>query len=374
MLEAIKTANWLNRNKVEDYARLIAFIYIPGLAFLLLVATERISFPRDSTGTDFQSFWIAAHMWLGEGNPYDFAAFSARQSGSIYAFLYPPPFLVALLPLGFLPYELALLAWVTLGLAAFVLTARHLSPSIWPVIAFPPLLINAAHGQNGAITAALFVAAALNIEKRPFLAGVLLGCLIIKPHLALLFPVAFLAWRRWETITGGLVGAAVCVAVSVAVLGPQPWVEFISKGGEARELLQHNAMLLPKLASLFGIIRAPGGPLWLAYGLQGMAALTAAYCVVKARGDLQFGMAVLATGAVITTPFIYSYDLLILIVPLAWLARDGMERGFKPWIKAIMVATYGVTLIDRTVAMQVGINPAFFVHMLLMAALFCQRR
>ena len=173
MLGAIKSADWLDRKRVEDYSRLIAFLYIPGLAFLLLVATDQISFPRDATGTDFQSFWTAAHMWLGGGNPYDFAAFSARQSGSIYAFLYPPPFLVALLPLGNLPYELALLAWVTFGIAVFLTTARHLSPSIWPVIAFPPLLINAAHGQNGAITAALFVAAALNVEKRPFLAGII---------------------------------------------------------------------------------------------------------------------------------------------------------------------------------------------------------
>lgn len=374
MLEALRTASWLDRKRVEDYARLMAFLYIPGLAFLLLVATDQVSFPRDSTGTDFQSFWTAANMWLDRSNPYDLAAFSARQSGSIYAFLYPPPFLVLLLPLGLMPYEMAFLAWVALGVVVFTLTACQLSPSIWPVLAFPPLLINAAHGQNGAITAALFVAASLNVEKRQFYAGVLLGCMIIKPHLALLFPVAFLAWKRWKTIAGGIVGAAACTGISLVVLGPQSWVDFISMGGEARELLQQNAMLLPKLVSLFGIIRAPGGSLWLAYGLQSVAALTAAYCVIKARDDLQFGMAVVAAGAVITTPFIYSYDLLILIVPLIWLAQDGARRGFKPWVKAIMVATYGVTLVDRTVAVQLGINPAFFIHVLLLAALFRQRR
>lgn len=367
-------ASWLDRERVELYSRIIALCYIPGLAFLMLIATDRIAFPRGSTGTDFQSFWTAAHMWLGGGDPYDFAAFSARQSGSIYAFLYPPPFLVLLIPLGILPYELALLAWVSIGLLAFVITARQLSPSIWPVLAFPPLLINAAHGQNGAIMAALFVAAALTVKDRPFIAGNLLGCMIIKPHLAILFPIAFLAWRRWEIIVGGIVGMALCVAISVAVLGPQSWVDFISKGGEARNLLEYNTILLPKLVSLFGVIRTSGGPLWLAYGLQIMAAFAAIYCVVRASGDLEFGMAVLAIGVVMTTPFVYSYDLLILIVPLAWLAQDGMQRGFKPWVKTTMLAVYGVAFVDRAVALQIGVNPAFFVHILLMCALFRQRR
>ena len=368
----------MGRDRVVSYARLTSLLYIPGLVFLLLVALDLLPIQRDTTGIDFVSFWTAARLILEGGNPYDFASLAAQQSGSKYAFLYPPPFLMVVLPFGVLPYSVALLAWVGIGIAAFVAVARNLVPSVWPVLAFPPLLINAAHGQNGAITATLFIGAALVMGRRPFLAGMLLGCLIIKPHLALLFPIAFLSGRKWAVVLGGAASVVLWCAASYLLLGSEAWVGFLTKGSEAKGLLEHNAMLLPKMVSVFGMLRAPGAPLWLAYGAQVAVGLAAAFAVsvswAKAGEDTGFPMAVLATGAVLATPFIYSYDFVLLFLPIAWLAEDGMRRGFKGWVKAIMVVAFTIALFDRQLSSVIGFNPAFLASALLLFGLFHQRK
>lgn len=367
--------DWLGTDRVVGYSRAVALLYIPALVILLLIAAEVISIPADQKGTDFVSFWVAAKLVLAGGNPYDLSQLFALQGESLYAFFYPPPFLFPILPFGALPFGIALTVWAVLGTALAVLAIRPFSPSIWPVLAFPPLLVNAAHGQNGALTAALFFGAALTFEKRPFLAGLLLGCFIIKPHLALLFPVAFLAGRRWSVVAGGAVSASFWLAASFFAFGPDIWADFMAKGAEATAHMEHDTTLHPKFVSLFGMVRAPGGPLWASYGAQAIAALAAAICVAIAwkREDSAFAMSVLATGAVLATPFVYSYDLVLLLLPLCWLARDGLQRGFRPWVKLAMTVAFWTPLVDRILGISMGINPAFLANAGLMAALFWQR-
>ena len=52
--------------------------------------------------------------------------------------------------------------------------------------AFPGILANAMVGQNGFVTAALFGGALIFMERRPLLAGCLIGLLSFKPHLRIL--------------------------------------------------------------------------------------------------------------------------------------------------------------------------------------------
>ena len=66
------------------------------------------------------------------------------------------------------------------------------------LLAAPAVFINAVGGQNGTWTAALFGGGLSLLERRPLLAGGLLGLLIYKPQLALLIPVALLAGRHWR--------------------------------------------------------------------------------------------------------------------------------------------------------------------------------
>ena len=60
----------------------------------------------------------------------------------------------------------------------------------------PAVFINAVGGQNGTWTAALFGGGLSLLERRPLLAGGLLGLLSYKLQLGLLIPVALLAGRH----------------------------------------------------------------------------------------------------------------------------------------------------------------------------------
>ena len=210
---ALRTAPWLTPARARGWARLLAGATVLAAAAMLL-ATHGGSRPDPwgrVLGTDFSSFWTAARLALG-GRPgaawgsahteAQHAAFpaSAGFDGSNYAFFYPPPFLLLCLPLGLLPYGPALAAWLLATGAAQLAVLRVLLPRAWPatltMLACPATLLNAAHGQNGALSAALLGGATLWLERRPRCAGLCLGALCFKPQLALLVVPALLTARR----------------------------------------------------------------------------------------------------------------------------------------------------------------------------------
>jgi Glycosyltransferase family 87 len=96
-------------------------------------------------------------------------------------------------PLGLLPYPEALAVFLGATGALWAAPVRRLLPDAraWIVAAPTPAgLINLADGPNGFLTAALAGFALLLLDRRPAIAGALVGLLAIKPHLAVLFQVA----------------------------------------------------------------------------------------------------------------------------------------------------------------------------------------
>jgi alpha-1,2-mannosyltransferase len=153
-------------------------------------------------------------------------------AGGYYAFFYPPPFLLICLPLGLLPYGAALAVWLLVTGAAYVVAMRGLLPWHWPwaliALGFPGLLLNAEHGQNGALSAALFGMAALWLDRRPGFAGVCLGALCFKPQLAVLVVPALVLTGRWRALVWAAGTAwAMCVG-SLLVFGVAAWEGFVA--------------------------------------------------------------------------------------------------------------------------------------------------
>ena len=160
--------------------------------------------------TDFISYWAASVLAL-DGNPaaaWDWQAHAAVQAKlvqfeGLMPFPYPPPFLLLLLPFGLLPYPVAAALWIVATFAFYFAVARRVWPGSGALIAaFPAVLANAIVGQNGFLTAAIFILGLALLGRRPFLAGLVLGCLVIKPHLGLLLPVAFIAAGQWRAVAG----------------------------------------------------------------------------------------------------------------------------------------------------------------------------
>ena len=83
-------------------------------------------------------------------------------------------------------------------------------------LATPAVFVNAVGGQNGTWTAALFGGGLGLLDRRPIIAGSLLGLLIYKPQLGILIPIALLAGRRWQAL-------AAAAATGAAASSPSVW-------------------------------------------------------------------------------------------------------------------------------------------------------
>jgi hypothetical protein len=336
-------------------------------------------------GTDFISFYAASA--LARHDPaaaYLPALHGAAQAAALptmrygyTTFLYPPPFLLLCLALSTLPYLAALGAWLAASLAALALPVSRLLPKslgILPFFAFPGLLVNAGHGQNGCITGALFAGYMVIGERFPFLGGALLGALVIKPQLALAVPFALLAARRWRAIAGATAAwLGLCLLLLLA-LGPQAWRGFLAGGDAARTMLEQGQNGFPKLQSTFAALRLAGAGIdtaWAGQATVAIAIIGALIWTARRRPGVPAEGAALAIAGLLVSPWSFDYDLALLARPLAWVAAAA-RTGFRPWEKIVLLTAYCLPLFSRAVAD----NTAIALGPLVLLALFwvVQRR
>lgn len=320
-------------------------------------------------GTDFTSFWSAGRLALEGRAPSAYAppvhhamevTITGRDTGYA-AYLYPPVFLLVCLPFGALPYLPALIAWLVATCAAYARMTR-----VWlggrfgwaPAFAFPGVLCNIGNGQNGLLTAALAGFGAAWLDRRPILAGVCLGALAFKPHLALAVPICLLVSGRWRTIAAASATAAMLGAAALVAFGPDAWRAFFAATRLARASLEAGLVGEAKMQSAFAAVRLFGGGLAPAYAAQALVAAAAIAGILRlnhrrARSPAE-GPAMVA-ACLMMSPFLLDYDLALLAVPMAWLFAEGVRTGFRDWEKAGLGAAYIVPAVSRPLATATGL-------------------
>lgn len=280
---------------------------------------------------DFVSFWGASQFaWSGRpALAYDNAALHALQlqvaafeSGEM-PFPYAPSFLLLVMPFGLLPFPLALMAWSLIGYAHYLLVARTVSPGGGLLAAaFPPVFANAAIGQNGFVMAALFLGGLALLDRRPFLAGVVLGCLILKPQLALMLPVAMLAGRHWQVIGGAMFSSVLVITAGLFLFGAAASAAWLDQVPLYARIARDGLVGWHKLVSVYAAARQIGVPEAAAFALHFTVALAAAAAVWRiwrseAGPDAKF--AILSAATMLASPYLYVYDTLILLPAFAHL-------------------------------------------------------
>ncbi len=379
----LRDAAWLEPERLRVYSWMLAAMQLLGLLGLVLTSQGGLDLRGEPVGTDFVSFWSASRLALA-GAPaavYDQAKHLAMEQAAFgpkldwYAFFYPPIFLLYCLPFGLAPYFVALGLWLGTTLAAYALTLRQFaakSVGLLPILVFPAVFSTLGHGQNALLSAALFTGGALLLERRPVVAGLLLGALCFKPQLAAMIPFGLLLAGRWRALFAFGASALALAGLSLAVLGEAAWHGFFAASAIARATLEQGLVDPGKMQSVFTALRIWGAPLGLAYAAQAVMALAvAAGLIVTLRRtrDARLQMALIAVAALLATPFVLDYDFTLLAAPLLVLLGRGQADGFRPYEKTLLFAIYLLPAVARPLAMYLALPLSPWFLALFFAAL-----
>jgi hypothetical protein len=332
-----------------------------------LVATSHGTL--DSTGrpigTDFSDVyaagWMADHgraaaAWVWREHYKVQQALHHSKAVPFYGWHYPPPFLLIASALATLPYVAALGLWLGATLAAAVTVAHRIVPgrgTVLAVLAAPATFVCLGHGQNAFLSASLLAGGLTILDRKPRVAGLLLGCLVYKPQFAVLLPVVLLAAGNRRAFLGAAISSLGLVAATLAIWGWPVWAAFHDSLVITRTIVIETGQTgWEKIVTTFATARALGAPIPLAYGFQAAStALAIAGAAIAARwANPAVRGAAVCGAALLSTPYALDYDLVILGGALCFLVADARERGWMRHEKSILALAYVVPLFGRQIA------------------------
>jgi hypothetical protein len=339
--------------------RVVALIWIGLLAGGLVHAALFGGLIVDNHGRplsgDFLAFWSAGQM-VASGHAaaaYDPEILhrlqiqdSGQFSATFYPWDYPPLFLFVAFLLAQLPYAAAYVSWAVATLAGYGACAKTLFRDRDAAIAYgaaPACFAAFIIAQTGLLTAALFGAALLTLNKRPIVSGLLLAALAYKPQFGLLIPVALIAGGHWRTILAAALASAAWILVWL-LIDKQVFAGFAHALVFASQTyLTHAPSGWHKLQSLYGLLRTLGldnGWAGAAQGIFAAASLAAVAVAWRSRLSVAMKSAILVICSLIATPYSFIYDFPILSVAVGFLYRD---RAFDRFEQAAVWSAYALT-------------------------------
>lgn len=364
--QALRSGEWLTAQRLRAYSLILLGLSVLVFAGWIAASDGLIDRNGQPIGTDFSNVYAAGTLtWQGRAAeayspPLQHAAEKAVFGGRevpFYGWHYPPFFLAVAIVVAAFPYAFGLAIWLAFSFAAYLAAIRAILPrreTLLVAAAFPAVFVNVGHGQNGFLTAALLGGALHLLDRKPWLAGVLIGLLAYKPQFGVLIPIALLAGGRWRTIGGAAATVAALVVVSFAMLGSGIWYAFAdSMNFTQTVVLEQGGTGWQKIQSIFAAVRALGASVPLAYAAQAtlLAGLAASMAWLW-RSDAAFELkaAALALGSLLATPYVLDYDLVVLAVAIAFLARHGLRHGFRNFEISLLAAAWIVPLLSRSIA------------------------
>jgi hypothetical protein len=386
--QGLKSGDWLTAARAHGYSLIL--LVICALAILgWIAASHGLIDPNGKPiGTDFSNVYAAGELtWQGKpADAYDPALQHAAEKAvfggrevPFYGWHYPPFFLAVAFLVASLPYAFGLAVWLAASLAAYLAAIRAILPrpeTLLIAAAFPAVFINIGHGQNGFLTAALLGGALHWLDRRPWLAGILIGLLAYKPQFGVMIPLALLANQRWSSIAAAIATVAALVAVSLAVLGGGVWHAFADSMNFTQAIvLEQGGTGWEKIQSAFSAARNWGADVHTAYAIQialGLALAATLAWLWHSDAAFELKASALATASLLATPYVLDYDLVVLAIAIAFLARHGLARGFRDYEISLLAAAWIVPLLSRGIAGATGI-PLGLIAMLALYAFTLHR-
>jgi len=362
--------SWFTEARVALIAKAFAIAFL--LAFIATLASMQnmmLSTNR-GFGGDFIAFYAAGDL-AREGRPaaaYDLAAITEAEKRALpqatymLMYAYPPVFQMLLKPLAGLPYVWAYIVWASLLFALHVAVWRIAfgnSPAFWAALGCSSVYLNVLHGQNGLLSAALIGIGLLALRQRPLLAGIAIGALCYKPQLGASIGLLLIAGGQWRAVGGAALSVIVLCAASAAVLGPDIWRAFIEHGGNARMVLELDGGPLDKVVSVYSLARKLGAPVAVCYALHGIVALGVMALAIRAwrrTGDELPRIAMAAATVPLISPYLFDYDLALLVLPIGALLIDGFRNGWAPAMRVILTIAWFAPAVAPKLAEHTGLQ------------------
>jgi alpha-1,2-mannosyltransferase len=378
ILAGSRLSTWLTPSRLRAHAAIVALCLWS--LYLWNLATPGL---RDRggnlKGTDFLHFYTlgslaAEHRGskLYDMNAQaDLAAHRVPQAAGLkYLPLYPPQVSILFAPFAQLSYAWALALWWILSAAIYaicVLAVWRASPKLHhygttvllAAIGFPAFLHLIAWGQTSALALGCFTGAFFLLrERREFLAGLVLGCLIFKPQLGLAAAVVFLAIGAWRLVAGAIISASAQLMAGMLYYGTAPFRQWLGVMRNVRALLP---LLEPKpyqthCLRTFWSMLMPAGLIpsgAIAFALYVISALAVLWWTIslwrrRPEAPLALRYSSLLLANVLIAPHLTVYDLVILAPALLlisdWLISEWVRKSVRI-LRPLFYCVYALPLL-----------------------------
>ncbi len=330
--------------------RNVTAVLLLGAVGLLVFCVNHLfgaSLMGDMVNRDLMHLWLGSKAVVMGLDPYDkqvWPTLCVRFGNTIFqepACIYPMWTLALFVPMALLPFSWVVPLWMTASELALVgsifllLVVMRCQHERWIVFSafigsmlFRPFIASLTSGQMAPFLL-FIVAVALTLYARgqSFWAGFLLGLLLIKFHLFVLFFPAvgllFLARRDWCALGGLAASIALLLAISwfVSPWWPLRWIDVRAKTD-----------LSFATPTLWGLAFDWIGPTyWPLAGILAVAVVSGVtlFLVVQHRADWLFGIGLALSGSLLVTIYAWNYDQLLLLAPA--IVAFCCMRGRQPF-------------------------------------------
>lgn len=367
----IGNEHWLTPKRLHAHGLVFA-IALWGV-YVWTIATPGL---RDRNGnlkgTDFLHFYILGSLAAEQrgADLYDMntqAALAAQRvpeaAGIEYLPVYPPQVSIFFAPLAALPYRSALIVWWIFSAALYGLCCYWIwraSPSLHGyggivallAVASPVFFSLIAWGQTSAAALACFTLMYFLLrDRRDFIAGLALGCLVFKPQLGLAAAIVFTAIGAWRILAGAAVSSAAQLSVGVFYYGMEPlrrWMSFLLNVRALLPWLEPKPYQTHCLRTFWTMI-VP----WPALSLALYATSAAIIVIVTIRlwkrsQPMALRYSALLLASVLVAPHLTVYDLVVLAPAMLlladWLAEQRPTRDVR-YASTVLYLVYALPLL-----------------------------
>jgi hypothetical protein len=342
------------RSAIKAFAILGGFFFAAALGIYLFGLHAGQAIPRDGStlvvGRDFLNFWMygRAATHADPGHWYDAAAYQQALAvllGPGYPgqnWSYPPTVMLFAAPFGQFGYLPALLLWTVLNLSIFLTVAMRAIADRRALIALmlcPAAAFCLMSGQSSFLTAAALIGGFALLDRRPFVAGLLIGLLTVKPQLGVLLPVMLIASGRWRVFSVATVTALALAALAAALFGTQSWIAFVTQGLPTQNIVlsDPDGIATPFYPTVFmnlhgiGLGYAPAMAAQLCFTVAAVGTVAWAFRY-RADADPRLLFALLVACSIAAVPYLLVYDTLALTFAALALLAGGLLDTRGAWI------------------------------------------